>query len=239
MVNWKDPNSQHRLVAALIGASPNKPDYKAVAALFGQGATYDSIEGQCRKYRKMADELKAEAAKNGTVTSAPKTPRTGNRVLKPTATPSTGKSKKASKNLARNGALIKSVFVGNDDNDGEAGADSTGVAPKIEIEDTDIIPSIERDDDAQEQVEVVVPVKQEDIFASGNRDTAASSSFFRTRRSAAPVDSDSEDEYMESPNSSPTPQGIRGQTRTRPSRVSAAPRQSYVDRLEATDDETA
>jgi hypothetical protein len=42
-----------------------------MAMLFGQGATYDAIEGRFRRYRKMADELKDEARGNG-ITELPR-----------------------------------------------------------------------------------------------------------------------------------------------------------------------
>jgi hypothetical protein len=80
-----------------------------MATLFGQGATYDAIEGRFRRYRKMADEVKADAlsrgitelprGRNGTTGSAsssvtPRTPR-GPRggITKPSS--STGRSRKS------------------------------------------------------------------------------------------------------------------------------------------------
>lgn len=60
-----------------------QPDYGAIAALYGDGATYDAVEKRFRKFRKIADELRAEAKNNGvtvprgrTLTSGPLTPRT-------------------------------------------------------------------------------------------------------------------------------------------------------------------
>ncbi|RAH67034.1 uncharacterized protein BO66DRAFT_355544 [Aspergillus aculeatinus CBS 121060] len=66
MVNWKAPESTDRLLASLIVAHPGlKLDYKAMATAFGQGASYDSIEGRFRKWRKMADELRGELDSRG------------------------------------------------------------------------------------------------------------------------------------------------------------------------------
>ncbi|GIK02114.1 hypothetical protein Aspvir_006157 [Aspergillus viridinutans] len=108
MVNWKANESTDRLIAVLIAAHPGlKLEYQAMATLFGQGATYDAIEGRFRRYRKMADEVKAEAlsrgitelprGRNGTTGSSSVTPRTprGPRggITKPSS--STGRSRKS------------------------------------------------------------------------------------------------------------------------------------------------
>jgi hypothetical protein len=80
-----------------------------MAALFGQGATYDAIEGRFRRYRKMADEVKADAAsrgitelprgRNGATGSSAGTPRTprGPRggITKPSSSSGTGRSRKS------------------------------------------------------------------------------------------------------------------------------------------------
>lgn len=103
MVNWKANESTDRLIAVLIAAHPGlkvstsspprklqahspQLEYQAMATLFGQGATYDAIEGRFRRYRKMADEVKADAlnrgitelprGRNGTTGSSSGTPRT-------------------------------------------------------------------------------------------------------------------------------------------------------------------
>ncbi|KAF9886626.1 hypothetical protein FE257_011266 [Aspergillus nanangensis] len=87
MVNWKASDATDRLVAAMIAAHPSiKLDYKAMAVMFGQEATYDAIEGRFRRYRKMAEDLKAEASSQGVTDlsrgrgsnstgSTPRTPR--------------------------------------------------------------------------------------------------------------------------------------------------------------------
>ncbi|KAF3042107.1 hypothetical protein E8E12_003222 [Didymella heteroderae] len=60
-IQWKEPGAKDRLLAAVIAASPNL-SMKEVARLFGQGATYDAIEGQLRKAKNAAAVLKEEAA---------------------------------------------------------------------------------------------------------------------------------------------------------------------------------
>ncbi|OGM45708.1 hypothetical protein ABOM_005404 [Aspergillus bombycis] len=113
VVNWKNHESTDRLVASLLAAHPDlkvafvlflirlhctpsinfqkQLDYHAMALVFGQGATYDSIEGRFRRYRKIADELRDEAhgrgitdipryagrnhASGGSAASTPRTPR--------------------------------------------------------------------------------------------------------------------------------------------------------------------
>ena len=68
--------------------------------MFGQGATYDAIEGRFRRYRKIADELRSEAQARGVDISragaVPRTPRgPRSRVSKPT--PSSSSSKRGRK----------------------------------------------------------------------------------------------------------------------------------------------
>lgn len=83
-IDWKSQQSYQRLLAALVAASDGnvsficrecdrkavptmiwQVDYKKVAYFFGQGATYDSIEGRFRIAKKMATTLKAEAEEEG------------------------------------------------------------------------------------------------------------------------------------------------------------------------------
>ncbi|EKG16070.1 hypothetical protein MPH_06764 [Macrophomina phaseolina MS6] len=64
-IDWKSQQSYQRLLAALVAASDGNVDYKKVAYFFGQGATYDSIEGRFRIAKKMATTLKAEAEEEG------------------------------------------------------------------------------------------------------------------------------------------------------------------------------
>ncbi|KAL2004826.1 hypothetical protein VTN00DRAFT_3099 [Thermoascus crustaceus] len=134
MVNWKAADATDRLLGSLIAAHPGlKLDYSAMAAMFGRGATYDSIEGRFRSYRKIAEELKSEATARGVTTvprptrdgvngAAPRTPRTPrgprNGVTKtPGSIPS--RSGKRSSTAQKNG---KSIFDAISlDGDGDSG----------------------------------------------------------------------------------------------------------------------
>ncbi|KAF1933723.1 uncharacterized protein M421DRAFT_203609 [Didymella exigua CBS 183.55] len=59
-IQWKESGAKDRLLAAVIAVSSNL-DMNEVARLFGQGATYDAVEGQLRKAKKAAAALKEEA----------------------------------------------------------------------------------------------------------------------------------------------------------------------------------
>ncbi|GAD97992.1 hypothetical protein NFIA_022310 [Paecilomyces variotii No. 5] len=110
MVNWKSADATERLIGAIIAAHPSlKLDYSGMALMYGRGASYDSIEGQFRKYRKQAEQLKTEASANG-VTLPPRgrgnggTPRTprgprGARNGVTKSTPSSSKGKTQQSNL--------------------------------------------------------------------------------------------------------------------------------------------
>ncbi|KAL2868721.1 uncharacterized protein BJX67DRAFT_379672 [Aspergillus lucknowensis] len=164
MVNWKLMDNVHRVIAALLAANPGiKLDYHAMAALFGQGATYDSIEGQFRKFRKQADELRAEAEKNGislaelprarpVTSTTPRTPRTGRGgITKPSS--STGKGKKGASKVVgtptKPGSkkvtgenIMEAIFIGDDESEEEEDAD---IKIKSETEGL-VLPSIEQPD---------------------------------------------------------------------------------------------
>ncbi|EAW08474.1 uncharacterized protein ACLA_032090 [Aspergillus clavatus NRRL 1] len=159
MVNWKTTESTDRLIAALIAANPGlKLEYQAMATLFGQGATYDAIEGRFRRYRKMADELRSSAlsrgitelprGRNGTASasSTPRTPR-GPRggITKPGSASSTGRSRKGGvKDVpgtpSRRGAgraglsLMDAIFV-----DAEAEEEVEEVKVKVKNEAAEIL----------------------------------------------------------------------------------------------------
>ncbi|KAL8915140.1 MAG: hypothetical protein Q9172_006939 [Xanthocarpia lactea] len=59
-VNWKDPKAFERLLAAIVAAQEMKLDYRKIASMYGEGATYDAIEGRFRIIRKEAQKLLAE-----------------------------------------------------------------------------------------------------------------------------------------------------------------------------------
>ncbi|PGH17703.1 hypothetical protein AJ80_04711 [Polytolypa hystricis UAMH7299] len=59
-ITWNQ-EAIERIVAALLAAHPGlQPNYKAMAIYFGQGATYDSMQGRFRGYRKVADTMREE-----------------------------------------------------------------------------------------------------------------------------------------------------------------------------------
>ncbi|MCJ1387215.1 hypothetical protein MMC18_000055 [Xylographa bjoerkii] len=62
MPNWQSAEAYKRLLAAILAAHPDKKllDYRRIATYFGDGATYDSIEGQFRKIRSEAAVMKQE-----------------------------------------------------------------------------------------------------------------------------------------------------------------------------------
>ncbi|KAI4225316.1 MAG: hypothetical protein L6R36_004016 [Xanthoria steineri] len=59
-VNWKDPKAFERLLAAMVAAQEMKLDYRKIASMYGEGATYDAIEGRFRIIKKEAAKLLAE-----------------------------------------------------------------------------------------------------------------------------------------------------------------------------------
>lgn len=59
-IDWNCKESYQRLLAAVYAASPQNHNYRLIASMFGQGATYDSIEGRFRKIKADAAKLKAE-----------------------------------------------------------------------------------------------------------------------------------------------------------------------------------
>jgi hypothetical protein len=59
LVNWKDLDAFTRLVA-MVAAQDMKLDYRKIATMYGNGATYDSIERRFRIIKKEAAVLKSE-----------------------------------------------------------------------------------------------------------------------------------------------------------------------------------
>ncbi|KAL4872734.1 hypothetical protein BDV12DRAFT_193078 [Aspergillus spectabilis] len=240
MVNWKDPNNLYRLVAVLIAANPSmKFDYHAMAVLFGQGATYDSIQWQLRGYKTLAGQLRAEAAEKGVdhfnpntargrAASTPKTPRGLRGGITKTATSSARKSKKSTSKVMGTPTKARSRKFAGDfkmeailiDNDNEDIMDFKAEA-KIESDIETILPSIERPDldlaDANTpnfMIGVIIPVKREDV--TNNRPSTPTRSKPRSRRSPAPSKDVDGDEHMISCQGSPSVK--RGCGRPRASR---------------------
>ncbi|KAI9699433.1 MAG: hypothetical protein M1836_003044 [Candelina mexicana] len=59
-VDWKKPEAYNRLLAAVMAAHDMKLDYRKIASMYGEGATYDAIEGRFRIVKKEAQVLKEE-----------------------------------------------------------------------------------------------------------------------------------------------------------------------------------
>lgn len=76
-IDWNNIESLERLLAAVYAASPQNPNYRLIATYYGEGATYDSIEGRFRRIRPLADTMKREVD-NGERPPAP--PRGGGSV---------------------------------------------------------------------------------------------------------------------------------------------------------------
>ena len=68
-INWKLPTTYQKLLAAVYAASPQNHNYASIAAIFGEGATYDSIEGRFRIIKRDAAKLKTEAEAEGRLTA--------------------------------------------------------------------------------------------------------------------------------------------------------------------------
>ncbi|OJD29909.1 splicing arginine serine-rich 2 [Diplodia corticola] len=88
-IDWKSQESYQRLLAALVAASDNAIDFKKVAYYFGQGATYDSIEGRFRIAKRMANDLKKEAEDEGRQMPTTRTKSANSTPRKPKAKPNT------------------------------------------------------------------------------------------------------------------------------------------------------
>ncbi|KAL9002840.1 MAG: hypothetical protein Q9188_004265 [Gyalolechia gomerana] len=59
-VNWKDSKAFERLLAAMVAAQEMKLDYRKIATMYGEGATYDAIEGRFRIIKREAAKLLGE-----------------------------------------------------------------------------------------------------------------------------------------------------------------------------------
>ncbi|KAB8342783.1 hypothetical protein FH972_022381 [Carpinus fangiana] len=90
-IDWKSPDSYTRLLAAMVAAQDMKLNYKKIADMYGEGATYDSIEGRFRIIKKEAAKLKEEI-ENGT---RPEAPARGKTVSPRKAHPQSGDAKSA------------------------------------------------------------------------------------------------------------------------------------------------
>ncbi|KAK4985481.1 hypothetical protein LTR66_008152 [Elasticomyces elasticus] len=75
MPDWKSKDAADRLLAATIASIPGmKINVRDIAALFGEGATYDSIENRLRQVKRTAAVMRQEVD-SGARPSAPPTPK--------------------------------------------------------------------------------------------------------------------------------------------------------------------
>lgn len=201
--------------------------------MFGQGATYDSIKGQCRKYHNMADELRADAAKQGkSIAGTPRgrgktgsfrTPREAqNRVTKSLSASSTKDKTRAVNYLATPTKQDSLSQIGDIQmEDGNTNTRASTSAINVEREPMDIIPSIEEAefkpypvDNMGSFVGVVIPTKGEVTAVNKGKETT------QYRRSQAPPCDSESDEYVDSRENSPSTG--RGRARTRHPRTASA-----------------
>ncbi|QRD87915.1 hypothetical protein F9C07_897 [Aspergillus flavus] len=173
VVNWKNHESIDRLIASLLAAHPDTQlDYHAMALFFGQGSTYDSIEGRFRRYRKIADELRDEAHSRGitdiprnagrnytsgrSATSTPRTPRGPRGITK--STPSSSRSRNchqtpAKRNTKPGRSAMDAIYV--DDVDTE---EESKIKPEIPS-----VPSDSGEDDVKVVDSPSIKIKKERV----------------------------------------------------------------------------
>ncbi|CRG89787.1 hypothetical protein PISL3812_06826 [Talaromyces islandicus] len=149
MVNWKAPGANDRLMGALLAAHTEfKPNYHKIATVFGQGATYNSVEAQFRKYRKIADNLAKGAQENASSSNnnaaRPKnaTPRSSqtNGITKSSGSgkraASTAKRDNGQKSPTKSGkakkALLNAISLSETDSDGDFISSKSETATKGE-----------------------------------------------------------------------------------------------------------
>ncbi|MCJ1478294.1 hypothetical protein MMC13_006971 [Lambiella insularis] len=114
MPNWQSIESTKRLLAAVVAAHrDNKKllDYRKIATYYGEGATYDSIEGQFRKIRKDADQMCAEVESGILPQAPPRTTTNGKEKCDVSATPKKVRKSRASpkKDGVLSGRVTKSI----------------------------------------------------------------------------------------------------------------------------------
>ncbi|OJD31986.1 uncharacterized protein BKCO1_4200073 [Diplodia corticola] len=109
-IDWKSQDSYQRLLAALVAANDNSIDYKKVAYYFGQGATYDSIEGRFRIAKRMANDLKREAEDEGRQMPTSRVRSTNSTPRKPKAPrPAANTAESSSQHSVLSGRIEKST----------------------------------------------------------------------------------------------------------------------------------
>ena len=131
-----------------------------MALMYGQGATYDAIEGRFRRFRRVADDLRAETESRGIdlSSSTPRTPR-GARG-RPAGTPSSTASK-GHKGSAKKGGGYDGDGVPDTPTKSKSKSKSTGRI-KVDASASDVI-ALDDSDSEMVKDEAVSPVKMEDI----------------------------------------------------------------------------
>ncbi|KAL3461119.1 hypothetical protein BJX64DRAFT_261756 [Aspergillus heterothallicus] len=230
-----------------------------MAALFGEGATYDAIEKQFRKYRKQAAEIKAEAAHNGislsevprvrgsgSAATTPKAPRTGSRgsIVKPSSSAKGKKgiaqgSKEAgspTKRGSRKGAgknLTETIYVESDDDDEDTGLlDPHDVIVKSEDVGFCVLPSIEPPTFDLAAVRIKTESKDEDQIMSlnGYTHSRGRSSASLGKSRVAKKDTDGDEEMAS------TPTAIRSRRESAPDRSLIVPLRDASCETDVTDE---
>ncbi|KAF9696417.1 hypothetical protein EKO04_005182 [Ascochyta lentis] len=111
-IQWKEAETKDRLLAAVIAASENLK-MNEVARLFGQGATYDAVEGQLRKAKKLAAELAADAAGRAGPAATPSRSKKQKTIESPAKTPvKSGRVAKAKKPVDRKTRIKSELLEG-------------------------------------------------------------------------------------------------------------------------------
>ncbi|KAI9750823.1 MAG: hypothetical protein M1835_001338 [Candelina submexicana] len=128
-VDWKKPEAYNRLLAAVMAAHDMKLDYRKIASMYGEGATYDAIEGRFRIVKKEAQVLKEELESgvrapapargqpvssnrtngNASTSTTPKKARKGNGVKSESSSSSISPTKKAANQGVLSGRVTKSA----------------------------------------------------------------------------------------------------------------------------------
>ncbi|EEH02877.1 conserved hypothetical protein [Histoplasma capsulatum G186AR] len=90
-INW-NKDAIERIIGALLAAHPGfTPDYKTMAVHFGQGATYDSMQGRFREYRKIAQSMRQDNQEPANSRTPIRRTTSGGRISKPSSAAKSGR----------------------------------------------------------------------------------------------------------------------------------------------------
>ncbi|KAF2128505.1 hypothetical protein P153DRAFT_367629 [Dothidotthia symphoricarpi CBS 119687] len=138
-INWSNRDTMDRLWAAVLASGNHTINYNEVARIFGQGATYNTVECQLRKFKKAAASLKKEASGREGPAPSPAKSRAKKTDVKVTKNGvKTGRVTKAKAKAKAGGKVKKEMSVESEGDDvvdtveGGAGRDS-----KINIDSED------------------------------------------------------------------------------------------------------